>query len=223
MKKIFVLLAAFFAAIQFSEAQTEKGTQTLGANFGFNYTNVNDNTNNQGTENTKTSNFNIGPVYSYFIKNNLELGASLSYTASKITYYDPSDPTYNGGYPENQNSNNYSASVFIRKYFMFNHNLGFRTGGYIGYSGGNSKSTYTATDIIYNYNNKTSYYSAGGNLDLVYYPTKKVGLSATLLNLEYYHYKANATTQGYGSGDSFTFNLVDRGVALSIFYVFGPK
>jgi hypothetical protein len=223
MKKIFVLLAAFFAAIQFSKAQTEKGTQTLGTNFGFNYTNVNDNATSLPTVNTKTGNFNIGPVYSYFIKDNLEIGASLSYASSKEDYYTSTGNIANTNYPINQTADNYSASIFIRKYFMYKNKIGFRTGAYIGYSGGDAKSYYSTINAAYDYSNKTNYYSAGANLDLVYYPTKKIGLSATLLNLEYYHYKSNATTQGSGSADNFTFNLVDNGVALSIFYVFGAK
>ncbi len=223
MKKIFVLLAAFLAAIQFSKAQTEKGTQTLGTNFGFNYTNVNGDANSLATDNTKTTNFNIGPSYSYFIKDNLEIGASLSYASTKTAYDDLIEPLTNSNYPLTQTADTYSASLFIRKYFLYKNRIGFRTGAYIGYSAGDAKSNYPNSDVIYNYNNKTTYYSAGGNLDLVYYPTKKIGLSATLLNLEYYHYKSNATTQGYGSADSFTFNLVDNGVALSVFYVLGAK
>jgi hypothetical protein len=219
MKKIFVLLAAFLAAIQFSKAQTEKGTQTLGANFGFNYTNVNYKA--LSSQDTKTTNFNIGPVYSYFVKDNLEIGGSLSYAASKIIY--TTGTATNIYYPTNQTTDTYSASLFVRKYFMYKNKIGFRTGGYIGYTAGDAKSNYPIGNSIYNLNNKITYYSAGANLDLVYYPTKKVGLSATLLNLEYYHYKSNATTQGYSSADNFTFNLVDNGVALSVFYVFGGK
>jgi hypothetical protein len=223
MKKIFVLLAAFLAAIQFSKAQTEKGTQTLGTNFGFNYTNVNQDATGLPTVNTKTGNFNIGPVYSYFVKDNLEIGASLSYASSRENYYTSTGNVANTNYPLKQTSDNYSASIFIRKYFMYKNTVGFRTGGYIGYSAGNVNSYYPPDNVAYNYSNKSTYYSAGANLDLVYYPSKKIGLSATLLNLEYYHYKSNAATQGYGSADNLTFNLVDNGLALSVFYVFGAK
>jgi hypothetical protein len=229
MKKILIAIAVFLSACQFSNAQTEKGTQTLGLNLGFSYNNSNNYTINIADNNavttldTKTTSFSIGPNYSYFIQNNLEIGASLSYSTSNVTNTTGDLATTNDNYATKQTSDNVSASLFIRRYFMYKNIIGFRTGGYIGYSGGTSKDTYTPTDAAYNYNNTTNYYSAGANLDLVYFPSKKLGLAATLANLEYYHYNANNANQGHDNGDNLTFSLVNNGLTLSVFYVFGPK
>jgi hypothetical protein len=229
MKKILITVVVFLSAYQLSNAQTEKGTQTFGLNLGFGYNNSNDYTINIAdnnavtTLNTKTTDFAIGPNYSYFIQNNLELGASLSYSTSNATNTTGDLSSTNDSYPTKQSSDNISASVFIRKYFMYKNIIGFRTGGYVGYSGGTNKDTYTPTDAGANYNNTTMYYSAGANLDLVYFPSKKLGIAATLANLEYYHYTANNNSQGHDNGDNITFSLVNNGLTLSVFYVFGPK
>ena len=229
MKKFLIAIAVFLSAYQLSNAQTQKGTQTLGLNLSFSYNNSNNytidiaNNNAVSTLDTKTTSFAIGPSYSYFIQNNLELGGSLSYATSSTTNTTGDLATTNDNYATNQASDNVSASLFIRRYFMYKNVIGFRTGGYIGYSGGTSKDTYTPTDASYNYNNTTTYYSAGANLDLVYYPSKKLGIAATLANLEYYHYNADNHSQGHDNGDNLTFSLVNNGLTLSVFYVFGAK
>jgi hypothetical protein len=232
MKKFLIAIVLFLSACQLSNAQTEKGTQTLGLNLGFSYNNsnnytinINDN-NSVTTLDTKTTTFNIGPNYSYFIKNNLEIGGSLSYSTSNATNTaatTSANAAPNAGYATNQTSDNISASLFIRRYFMYKNIIGFRTGGYVGYSGGTNKDTYPSALASYNYNNTTTYYSGGANLDLVYFPSKKLGIAATLANLEYYHYNANNNSQGHDNGDNLTFSLVNNGLTLSVFYVFGPK
>ena len=229
MKKILIAISVFLSVCQLSNAQTEKGTQTLGLTLGFSYNNSNDYTINIADNNavrtlgTKTTSFSIGPNYSYFIQNNLELGGSLSYATSSTTNTTGDLSTTNDNYATKRTSDNVSASLFIRRYFMYKNVIGFRTGGYIGYSGGTSKETYTPTDASYNYNNTTTYYSAGANVDLVYYPSKKLGIAATLANLEYYHYNANNASQGHDNGDNLTFSLVNNGLTLAVFYVFGAK
>jgi hypothetical protein len=172
---------------------------------------------------TKTTNFNIGPNYSYFIADNLDIGAALSYGSSSTTNTTENFATTNNNYPVKEFSDNYSGSFYIRKYFIYKNKIGFRTGAYLGFSGGTGKNTYTASNALYDFNSKTNYYSAGSNLDLVYYASKKLGISATIANLEYYHYTANNTTQGHDSGDSINFSFINNGLSLSVFYVFGNK
>ena len=228
MKKVSILITVFLFAFLNSKAQTEKGAQTLGLNIGFSYDNSNNFTiyptaNSTSTLNTKTGSYNIGPTYSYFIADKLEIGGALSYSASKLTYVAESYATTNDNYPTKEITNNFSGEVFIRKYFMYKNMIGFRTGGYLGYSNGNQTNTYTPTYAAYNYNSKTTYYSGGANLDLVYYPSKKIGVAATIANLEYYHYNANNTTQGHDNGDNVTFSFINNALSFSVFYVFGNK
>jgi hypothetical protein len=228
MNKFFILIAASLFTYGISSAQTEKGTQNLGLNFGFSINNANDFTiypsdNSTTTLNSKTTTFNFGPNYSYFIADNLDIGAALSYSSSTTTNTTEAFATNNANYPVRAFSNNYGGSVYIRKYYLYKNTIGFRTGGYLGFSGGTSKNTYTTSNALYNFNSTTNYYSGGANVDLVYYPSKKLGISATIANLEYYHYNADNTTQGHDSGDSFSFNFINSGLSLSVFYVFGSK
>jgi hypothetical protein len=228
MKKVLILITAIVFAYQVSNAQTEKGSQTLGINFGFSSSNSNDYTINPGNNATSTlttsiNSFNIGPTYSYFIANNLDIGASLSYSTSSTTNTTESVTTTNDSYPTNVSSSNFTGTLFIRKYFMFQNKIGVRAEGYAGLSAGSSKDTYTTTFAAYNFKSNTNYYSGGAALDLVFFPSKNLGVSASLANLEYYHYTANNTTQGHDNGDNFTFSFVNNGLTFSVFYVFGGK
>jgi len=215
-------------ASQVSNAQTEKGTETIGANIGFSYTNASDFTvsvanGSTSTLDTKTTTFNIGPIYSYFIADKLDIGAALTYSSSTLKNMAGTYATTNDSYPTKQSSDNFSTTLFIRKYFMYQNKIGFRTEGFLGYSHQDNTNTYAPSFAGYNYDNETDYYSAGTNLDLVYYPSKKLGVSATIATLEYYHYTANNANQGHDSGDNITFNFVNSGLSLSVFYVFGSK
>jgi hypothetical protein len=228
MKKSLILITAFLLAFQFSKAQTEKGDQTLGTYLGFQYTKNSDYTifvgdNSTSNNNSKTTAFSIGPNYSYFIKDNLDIGGVFSYTYSGTTNSTENLATTNDNYPVKQTTNNYSLSLFVRKYFMYKNKIGIRTGAYAGYSDGTTKNTYSVSNALYNYDGTNNYYDAGTNLDLVYYPSKSLGISATLANLEYVHYKSSSTTQGHDSSDTIEFNVFNTGLSLSVFYVFGGK
>jgi hypothetical protein len=83
MKKTFVLIAALLLASVISHAQTEKGNQTLGLNLGFSSQtstgiNVNPFDHSATDAGNKSTSFNTGPVYSYFIANKLDIGAAFS-------------------------------------------------------------------------------------------------------------------------------------------------
>jgi len=223
MKKLLFFIATFLFVYQSSQAQTAKGDQTLGIDLGFTYSKsnqyqVNPYDNSSGTSNGKTTNFSIGPNYSYFIANNLDIGASLQY--SSYSSNNTADIFTN---LTKQRDHSYGGDIFLRKYFMYANKIGIRTGAYVGYSRQNTQLTYTPDASINNYNAKTDNYLAGVNLALVYYPSKCLGVSLNLANLEYLHAKTDATTQGHNSSDNIIFNYVNDGLGASIFYVFGPK
>lgn len=218
MKKSIFLIAVFLLAAVVSQAQTEKGTQTLGLNAYFEYSktnvvNINPYDNSVNSQNNKSTGFNIGPVYSYFIADKLDIGGSLSYGKSDYTY------SLNPGDLQKQSNYSYGGTIYLRKYFMYNDKLGLRAGPYLGYARSDSKSTNSGTSSIYNEDTKTDNYNAGALLDLVYYPSKRLGFSANLVNLGYNHYKADSGTQGHSSGDNVNLNFVNNGLSLSVFYV----
>ena len=110
MKKLFLSFTVLLFAIQFCNAQTAQGNQTLGIDLGYIYI---DNTNYQISPYNNTSayvhnkvtNFNIGPSYSFFLDKNLDLGASLSYESDLTKNDDVNQPT-------RQHTRYYGASLF---------------------------------------------------------------------------------------------------------------
>ena len=220
MKKILLLIPAFLLAFQISKAQTEKGSQTLGLDLGFSHASADNSYIAPGGTavsnlNNKRTSFVIGPNYSYFIADKLDLGTNL--------FYGTGNQTNDGSLATRQHSTEYSANVFLRKYFMYNDKIGIRTGPYIGYDRSSYKYTYDDPNYAgSNTNSKKDSYMAGVNLGLVYYPSKKVGVAATLANLNYIHYKSkDPNGQQSGTGDSVDLRLISNDIAISVFYTFG--
>jgi len=218
MKKLIVLITVILFSYQITKAQTEKGSQSLGVSASFNFhrendliTNQADNTTNQN--HAKITGFSIGPDYSYFIADKLDLGASLNYSSTD----------YNNGayyYLNTYHVKNYGGTVFLRKYFLYQDKLGFRAGPYVSYTNGDQKYTYSPVSGINDSDNKSTDYAGGFDLDFVYYPSKHLGLSATIANLQYDHFKVDQGAQGRQSGDNVNFYFVNN-LALSVFYDFG--
>jgi hypothetical protein len=222
MKKILILMTAFLFAFEVSNAQTEKGNQTLGVNLGFSYYKTNiliiNYGNSPSTQNVTTTSFSAGPSYSYFIADKLDIGTSLGYGTSKQT-----DNEVNYSNPTKQTNNNYGATIYLRKYFMFQNKIGFRVGPSLGYSRATKSYSYppsTATNI-YNNNTTSNDYTASVNLGMVYFPSKKIGVSATIASLYYDHSNSKFYDGGHQNQDSVNFRFINDGLSLSIFYVFG--
>jgi hypothetical protein len=223
MKKILILMAAFLFAIQVSHAQTEKGNQTLGVNLEFSYDktnsfNINSYDNSSSTQNLTITTFGVGPSYSYFIADKLDIGTSLNYGTSKQT----DNQVNNVVNPTKETNSNYGATIYLRKYFMFQNKIGFRVGPELGYIGGKSNTTYPASNTNnYNSNSSTNQYTAGIDLGMVYFPSKKIGMSVAIANLTYDHSNDNYTTMGHQNQDSINFRFINNELSFSIFYVFG--
>src|ERR1700744_4966109 len=178
MKKLIILITAILFSYQISKAQTEKGSQTLGVNLILNYYNQSGVANNPYDntlmkQGTKFTMFSAGPVYSYFIADNLDLGASLNYSLT-----DNKD-AYNN---LEQDNKSYGGTLFLRKYVLYKDKIGFRVGPYLGYTIGDQKFDYTGENSISNTDAKSHTYQGGANLDLLYYPTKHLGVSLSLAN-----------------------------------------
>ena len=222
MKKTIFLIAAFVFAAVIAHAQTEKGSQTLGASLGFSYNknsgfNFNPYDNSSSSADSKSTNFTIGPSYSYFIADKLDLGATVFYNTSTSDY----TPAPNN--LSRLSANSFGGMAFLRKYFLHDGKIGVRTGPYIGYDRSRNTLIYSANIIGANQNNETDNYRVGGRLDLVYFPSKRFGFSATLASLDYVHYKTDAGVQGHASGNTADLNLINNNLQLSVFYAFGSK
>lgn len=214
MYKKLLLLSFAVVTIKAAKAQTEKGTQNLGVAFHVststsNTRDLNQLSNSYGdNQKGKQTSYGISPNYSYFIADKLDLSASLGYSHSVQSY----DPNPNG--QGKTTFNDYSASIALRKYYLFEDKIGIRTGPYISYD--KIRDTYVYPEFK-NQNNGDAY-SGGIQLDFVYYPSKNIGLAAALANLNYTHQKFGGNT--IGDQNAFNLNFVNY-INLSIYYAFG--
>lgn len=221
MKKLLTLAAIFIASLTIANAQTEKGNQTLGIDAGFSHqkTDLINISADQGVtpQTSKYNSFNIGPNYSYFIADNLDLGAGVDYNSTKT------DNTYAPYSLLTQSSKSFSAAIYMRKYFLYENKIGLRVGPYLSYIHSTQDYVYSADSGIPASSGKGDTFFASGKIDFVYFPTKKIGIAATVANLYYQHFKNNNYSQGSNSGDQFGLNLINSNLNFSIFYVFGGK
>ena len=220
MRKALLLIAVLFLTALVSHAQTEKGSQTLGLNFGFNYSKgttsmLDPNTNGIYTGENHTTNFNIGPTYSYFIADKIDLGGYLSYSL-----YNTSSPYYPAS--ESRTSGHaYAGGIFLRKYFLFGNKIGIRTGPYLDYNRIEGSTAYIPVNSNYSTSNNLSETGdAGMLLDFVYFPVKNLGVTAHLANLNYSHYTNHDNSYNSSSGNAVNFSLVTNGLYLSVVYAF---
>jgi hypothetical protein len=225
MKKILFLIAAGVCAAQISNAQIQKGQQTLGGSLGLNHNlisngAVNSSTNILESQSTRSTNFSIGPAYSYFIADKVELGGLLSYSTGtySTTYFNGSVIT-----TSKQNSNYLGGALYLRKYCLYDNKIGIRTGPYISYFKGDNK--YTLLSLNSTSNSKSNTYNVGASVDLVYYPSNSLGFAATLANLAYSNSKATSpdSPQSVSKVENLGLNFISNDLSISVFYVFGSK
>jgi hypothetical protein len=221
MKKTLALVAAILFACQISNAQTEKGKQTLGLNAI--YTNVSstyNSTDGSGSytfQTNKSTTARIGPTYGYFIADGSEIGGSLfyNYGRNSTDYFSVGNNNSN-----ETKSHSYGITAYYRKYVLYKNTFGFRTGPYATYQRGNQK--FTATPGTPGTGNSNTY-AVGGNFDLVYYPFKSLGVASTIANLSYSRTKGSGNGSYTSNDETFNFNFVNNGLYLTLFYTFGGK
>lgn len=215
MYKKLLLVCVSALAINIAKAQTQKGSQIIGASFGFatsssNFRTFDAATNGFGpTQHSKFTTYNIGPDYSYFIADNFDLGAGVSYGYSK------QDNEAGYTYPNLQKSQAFNAALYLRKYVLFENKLGIRTGPYLNYN--TNKFSASDSGVPSYYSNTTKTYTGGIGLDFVFFPVRKLALAARMGNINYSHQK----NEGYSKGTSNSFNAsFINGVNFSVNYVF---
>jgi len=225
MNRSLILLSALLLACTASKAQTEKGNENLGLTAALSVLqssnlNINQSDFSFSTESSKQSTFTLGPNYSYFIADNLDIGLSFSYESS-VNTYNNNDPNVEG--PQKLSSKDYSSDIFIRKYFLLKNKIGIRVGAYLGYGYETQAISYSATYASENSSSDSHDGWIGARADLVYYPSKRLGLAANIFNLQFERYTENNPPQGNGDGHNVNLSFINDGLTLSVFYVFGGK
>jgi hypothetical protein len=219
MKKLSIVIALILMIIKTVNAQTQKGDQSLGLSFSFssasqNYNYTGPNPISYGTI-TSTA-FTTTPGYSYFIANNLDIGAGIEFGDETAHQNAPNDA---GGIVKTINKI-YSPTIYLRKYFLFDNKIGIRTGPYFLYQYSNSNSI-SPSNSATNYNSTSHYSQAGINADFVYYPSKKIGLALNIGSLSYNHQRFN-DSQSYNTSDNgVSLQFLTSNLMLSAYYVFG--
>jgi hypothetical protein len=224
MYRSFYLL---FIALAFSttvQAQTQKGSHLLGGSLSF--------VTGKGTTteypmdaggaptliNNKINSFSIGPSYSYFVANNLDLGGSLAYSTFRETSILPNVAS------EMEKQRGFNYSVYLRKYFLFENKVGFRVGPYMSYQHTKASSDF-GSSVVGVQEIKSKLFDAGIGFDFVYFPTQRIGLAANIGALGYEHINYTRSDNNQLSMQekdrTFGLNLANSNLALSVFYSFG--
>lgn len=209
MKLNLLLLVLALACTSVARAQTEKGTKNLGFSFGYS---TEKNSFGGSGQKQKRTDFDIGPTFSYFIADRLDLGASLGYFRIEQDYQG------SNSYSNGSSMDQVGASVFLRKHIMLSDQFGIRTGPFAAFTTGESTQD-NANEVDYTVKSKS--FSGGLNLGIEYFPTKRIGIAANLVSLSYGHSRSEQQgTQQVTKVNSFNLN-VTNGLNLSIFLVFG--
>jgi hypothetical protein len=216
MNKILTILLCALLSSFVLHAQTQKGSQLLGGFISVGHTTstgtyFNPQTNLLESTGGKSNSFGIGPSYTYFIADNLGLGGSLGYSHSH-------DNSNTADRINKLNSDAYTASLSLMKYFLFEKTIGIRTGPYAQYTKSTNK--YTSNDAFFN-NAGQEYknFAAGLALDFVYFPVKKIGLVATMGSLGY---AENKSVEQYNTNKQSSIALsFFNSASFSVYYAFG--
>jgi hypothetical protein len=219
MKQFMMITAAMLLMAGVSQAQTEKGDQVIGLSLGINTSNTNLTTVDVFSPDAKITQHSVTlmPSYSLFIANGLDLAIRASY--SNYDYSDATMPSQNQNYSlQKQHSRSYSAGVFLRKYLLYDQKVGVRFGPYLEY--GHSEISYDYFDVNgpANNNSKGPAYTGGAQVDLVYYPAKRVGLTAILGNVNYTYAKTEGNPQN-STSNQINVNLINNGLVIGVYYL----
>jgi hypothetical protein len=224
MNKFFYLSLILLTTSVAIQAQTQKGSQLLGGSLSFAAGKGNTTEYGMGagsiTEviNNKMHSFSIGPSYSYFIANNLDLGGALAYYTIKETSTLPTIASE----AEKQQGFNYTA--YLRKYVLFENKIGFRVGPFISYQYSKSSDDF-GNSVVGVEEVKNKLFNAGIGFDFVYFPMRRLGLAANLGTLGYEHITYTRSDNNQLSlqeeNHAFGLNLANSNLALSVFYSFG--
>lgn len=212
MKKFFtVAIAGLLSTGVF--AQTSQGTIAVSGSLGIGSSQQKDENLNDPRK-TVNTNFNLSPSVGYFINEGLELGATtgLSYSKSKTTSdKENNEFTSEGSYKE------IGFSPYIKKYFMLSEKVALTGAASTGFSVGNYKSEASYSSVTYEHS--INRFHAGVAPGISFFPTEKIGLSATFgwLGYNYATTKPEGHEKSVNSGFGLNLNSNTLGMGFSYY------
>lgn len=179
MRKFTFSLLVAFITISAANAQIKAGTNVMGGSIYYNSQKTELNNANVGQV-TKNSSFGIVPSYGKAIRENLVVGADLSYTNTV-------QENTNGNNNSTKTKNNsFGAGVFVRPY----KNLG--TSGFYLFLQGRLAADFSKEKLGSNNNENTGFnIGVGINPGIAYAITPKMHIETGLNNLFYTGYSSN--------------------------------
>ncbi|MCS7027643.1 MAG: hypothetical protein NZ519_02660 [Bacteroidia bacterium] len=157
-----------------------------------------------------TQGFSIIPRVGYFIKNNLAIGLSASYTHTTEKYN-----TYLRDFPQvgtltekthTTKTNHLSCAIFGRYVYQLTENFYISSTAFLGAGHGTSKTTIeyreqnsSNVDILKNNLPKYSSVFFSLNPEIIYFPTKRIGLEASVGRIFHYGYIREISENFYGN------------------------
>lgn len=212
MKKLTFLLLAALSGLTAS-AQTEKGSQWIGGTISASHNNsklTNSNLNQQQNNTRKTSEFSIGPSYSYFIADNLGLSGTLGYSNS-------TQEEASNNHSAEQKYNTVNGSIALNKYALYEQKVGVRFGPFANYSYGKDRRSNSEPDYG-NDSAKQRALTTGLSLDFVYFPVKQIGMVARIGSI-YYEYLNLDGSGSHIKQNGINLNIMSS-TTFSLYYAF---
>ena len=179
MKKRLLMLVVLGGTATAARAQTAipAGTVALGGNVGYYRHTVSSQV--PGTNlhyESASSQFQLAPSVGYFVAENLAVGLSLGYTATKNTY----TSTFSTSLPGLAPNVTFRSGAYVQYYHMLTDQFGLvgTLGG--GYQSNRTTNVFGSAGNISSNETKQKGYYASLTPGIVYFPVPKLGISATV-------------------------------------------
>lgn len=192
MKKNLLLIALLGGTATAAHAQTAipAGTVSLGGNVGYyRHTNSLQNVGAGQTSEAVSSQFQIAPSVGYFVANNLAVGLSLGYTATKNTY----TSAFSTALSDLPSSVTFRSGAYVQYYKMLTDQFGLVGTLGAGYQYNRITDIYGPAGNMSSAETKQKGYYASLTPGIVYFPIPKLGISATVGSLFYSRLKETPT------------------------------
>ena len=165
------------------------GTVSLGGSVGYFRHTQSQQLSVGQTGESVSSRFQIAPAVGYFVADNLAVGLSLGYTATKNTYTNP----YSNDITDLAPSISLRSGAYVQYYKMLTDQFGLVGALGAGYQYNSTTNTFRTAGNMSSGETKQEGCHANLTPGIVYFPIPKLGVSATVGSLSYSRLKQTPT------------------------------